>query len=264
MRWGRGRAPQDGPGWLLIGSPLPGTETSVEDIAPGGLDAVRATDRAFDPDAFTTWAASVYGRAVDAWRNRSPEPLRPVMAQEVWDRYAQYLLTASTVAFAQKLMVSAKATPSLLGVAADGVAQSALVAFAVATTAAERSVVDSATQEWAEHWLFQRALGFHTHESGQVAVCPNCGAPAEPTDSGQCRYCHADITTRTAGWLVTRTATSMIGASKMAARLAQWESPAASPREATQPPGDRPPPGAGTPAQPPRAVTPLQPPRAEA
>jgi hypothetical protein len=83
--------------------------------------------------------------------------------------------------------------------------------------------------------------------SGAVAVCPVCGAPAQPEETGRCRYCHADITTRTAGWMVTRTETTMATMAKMDDRLARARARIS----------------AGIPLPPPPfAAPPLQPPRA--
>lgn len=58
---------------------------------------------------------------------------------------------------------------------------------------------DQAT--WRERWLFRRAASYRTNVSEAVAACPVCGAPAEPEETGQYRYCRSDITTCTrAGW----------------------------------------------------------------
>jgi hypothetical protein len=255
MRWGRHSHDEGDRGdWLVVGAPDPGTEASVDHVARDGVGAIKAVDPAFDSDSFTEWAGSVYERAVAAWRSTSPELLRPVMANAVWNSYAEYMLMVSRVALGQKVMASARATPDLVGAAADSCGQSVLVSFAVVATAYDPSFMEPDGGQWRERWLFQRSLGFHTHASGAVAVCPVCGAPADPDDSGECRYCHSDISTRTAGWRVTQTATTMVGAARMAKRLAE--------RESTRP-VDAAPPAAttGAPLQPPRAGPPLQPPR---
>jgi hypothetical protein len=237
MRWHHETSAEDlGPGeWFVVGTPAPGSSASLTGTGTDGVDAIRAIDPAFDADAFVAWAGSVYQRAIAAWRDKSPELLRPVMAQQVWDRYAQYLLTASTVALARKLMSAAEATAALAGADADGHSQSTTVCFAVTIAAAQASLIDERARRWQERWLFQRPAGSRTHVSGSVAVCPVCGAPADPAESGRCPYCHSDITTRTAGWLITQVATTMHGAARFGGR----QDPAA--------------PRAGTPLQPPRA-----------
>jgi hypothetical protein len=254
MRWGK---PKDAPaspagGWSVTGEPLPGTEAAVAAIehgADGGLAAVAALDPSFNTGAFVAWSATVYDRAVAAWRSRDPEPLRPVMGAAVWDSYAKHLLFVSTVPLAQSLMGAAKGTPSLVGVSADGGHESAVVEFAVVTDPAAYAAWKLPAEHgtWTERWLFQRADSYRTHESGAVAVCPVCGAPAQPEETGRCRYCHADVTSRTAGWLVTRTETTAPGMAKMDDRLARVR--AAMSSRITLPPA----PVAAPPLQPPRA-----------
>jgi hypothetical protein len=117
-------------------------------------------------------------------------------------------------------MASAEATASLAGTDAEGTNQSVVISFAVAVAdaAAQLSIIDGRARSWDERWLFQRPVASRTHPSGAVAVCLVCGGPADPAESGQCPYCHSDITTRTAGWLVTEVATTMPGARKVASR----------------------------------------------
>ena len=237
MRWYHGVSAEDpDPGeWFVVGTPAPGSSASLTGTGVSAIDSIRAIDPAFDAGAFVAWAGSVYQRAIAAWRDKSPELLRPVMAQEVWDRYAQYLLTVSTLALGRKLMSTAQATATLAGAGADGHSQSVTVFFAVTIAATQASLIDERARRWQERWLFQRPAKSRTHVSGSVAVCPVCGAPADPAESGRCSYCHSDITTRTAGWLVTQVATTMHGAPRFGGRQ------------------DVAAPSAATPLQPPRA-----------
>lgn len=237
MRWHRGAAGKDLDlaGWFVVGTPAAGSSASLTGSGDSSAEPIRAIDPAFDAGAFVAWAGSVYQRAIGAWRDESPELLRPVMAQEVWDRYAQYLLTASTVALARKLMSAAEAKATLAGAGADAHSQSVTVGFAVTIAAAQASLIDNQARRWQERWLFQRPAESRTHVSGSVAVCPVCGAPADPAESGRCPYCHSGITTRTAGWLVTQVATTMHGASRFGGRpgmAAPGITPAQPPRSA--------------------------------
>jgi hypothetical protein len=222
--------------WFVVGTPAVGGRASLAGTGPGEIGSIRAVDPAFDADAFVAWAGSVYRRAVAAWRDNSPQPLRPVMAREVWDRYSQFLLTVSAIALGRKLMAAAEATATLAATGADEHSQSVIISFAVAIAGAQPSWIDERARRWQERWLFQRPTGSRTHASGSVAVCPVCGAPADPAESGSCPYCHSDITTRTAGWLVTQVATTMYGAPRLGGH----------PGQAAH--------SAGTPLQPPRAT----------
>ncbi|HWC37471.1 MAG TPA: hypothetical protein VG476_03030, partial [Acidimicrobiales bacterium] len=150
------------------------------------------------------------------------------------------------------LMSAARAKPQLDGTAADATCQSALIEFVVSTDPAVSASwgLDASHRTWSERWLFQRPSSSQTHASGAVAVCPVCGAPAQPEETGRCHYCHADITTRTAGWLVTRTATTLTTTAKMDAHAEKMRAEMRA-KIASMPVA--PPPTAGTPLQPPRA-----------
>jgi hypothetical protein len=222
--------------WFVVGAPIAGSSVGDGQASAGSsAGAISRVDPSFDPDAFLAWSCSVYERGAAAWRYRNPELLRPVMAQAVWDRYAQFLVTLSAVALSREIMASAVAQAALAWTGADPSSQSALVAFSVTVADPRGAIIDKWAAHWQERWLFQRPAGSRTHASGRVAVCLACGGPADPEDSGRCPYCHADITTRTAGWVVTQVATTLRSASKIAA--AQSAAPAAA-----------------TPLQPPRAL----------
>jgi hypothetical protein len=229
--------PSDTSAWFVIGTAAPASVPSLIWRDAADVSSIQATDRFFDPDAFVAWSGSVYERAIGAWRDKNPELLRPVMAQDVWDRYAQFLLAVSILAIGNKLMSSAVATGRLVGVDAAGPNQSATICFGVSITAAAPAFLDARHRTWQERWLFQRPADSRTHVSGSVAVCLVCGGPADPADSGRCPFCQADITTRTAGWLVNQVATTMPGVPKVGG-------PAHGIGTASQ---------AGTPLQPPRA-----------
>jgi hypothetical protein len=250
MRWGRHDDAAHG-GWAAIGAPVAGTEGGVDSAQPGTA-VLTAVDQSFDGDKFLAWAQTVYERAIAAWRTRDPEPLRAVMDKAVWDHYATHLLAVCAVPLAGALRGAAKATATFDGAAAGGGYQSVVVGFEVATDPAAFAALNFPYQSrtWQERWLFQRPVGEHTHVSGAVSVCPVCGAPAQPEETGRCRYCHADITTRTAGWLVTRTETTLDASAKLDATAARLRADAAGQSKLT------PPPVAAPPAQPPRAGPP--------
>jgi uncharacterized paraquat-inducible protein A len=130
-------------------------------------------------------------------------------------------------------MASAQATTRLASAGADELNHSVLISFRVVIAASQTSLIDERARRWQERWLFQRPAARRTHASGSVAVCPICGGPADPADPGCCPYCQSDITTRTAGWLVTQVATTMYGAPKIGSNPG---SAAASARTPLQPP----------------------------
>jgi hypothetical protein len=244
MKW-RKAIPDE---WTVVGAAVPETESAVDALDGGAELSLGAADPSFSAGAFTTWSGTVFDRAVKAWQTGNPESLHPVMQDAVWNHYAQWLLFIRGIPIIRTIMGRAQATATFVGAVAEAGYHSAMVEFSVQTQAPAGSAFEVPADDarWRERWLFQRPAGCHTHASGAVAVCEVCGAPVEPEEMGKCRYCHADITTRTAGWLVTRTATTMRGAKRFEQRLSGPPTGAGSPE---------------SPPQPPRAG-PLQPPRA--
>lgn len=226
---GEAAPPADPTKWFVVGTPAPASVPGLIWRDTADVNSIQATDRFFDPVAFVTWSGSVYERAIGAWREKDPEHLRPVMAQDVWDRYAQFLLAVSVLALGNKLMSSAVAIGQLAGTDATGPNQSATISFGVSITAAAPSFIDQRYRSWQERWLFQRPAASRTHVSGSVAVCLVCGGPADPADSGRCPFCAADITTRTAGWLVTQVATTMPGVPRVGGTASGTTTPTATP-----------------------------------
>ncbi|HLY83971.1 MAG TPA: zinc-ribbon domain-containing transport protein [Acidimicrobiales bacterium] len=225
MRWGRSKRPDAsapepaGDGSVYqAGSLFPGTdEAALAGTGPGavaaGVATIEAHDANFDAGQFVAWASTIYAMATAAWRTGNPAVLRPVMADTVYEPYSGFVLLLTIVPMLQRYMASATANASVRAAHGDQRYDTVVVRFAAALTAEidPRLELDAASQAWTEDWTFQRPAGWTTHDSGAVAVCPNCGAPASPDGTGACKYCKADITSRTAGWLATRTTTTMRG-----------------------------------------------------
>lgn len=55
-----------------------------------------------------------------------------------------------------------------------------------------------------ERWLFNRKAGVLSKEPEkmQKLSCPNCGAPADFTDAGECNYCHTFLEAGEQQWMV--------------------------------------------------------------
>lgn len=55
-----------------------------------------------------------------------------------------------------------------------------------------------------ERWYFNRNIKIQSHEPGkmQKLACPNCGAPADFTDAGQCNHCNTFIEKGEHQWFV--------------------------------------------------------------
>jgi hypothetical protein len=223
MRWGKAKpdqaaTPPSAAGIYEVGCLLPGTdETKLgagsQDALEAGIASIRARDANFDPSKFMAWASTIYAMATAAWRTADPTVLRPVMSGTVYAPYSGFVVLLKIVPLLERYMASATAQTTILAAHGDQQYDTVIIRYAVVMTAEvdPRFDMTIGSHAWTEEWAFQRPATSLTHASGAVAVCPSCGAPANPDDVGHCKYCKANIASRTAGWLATRTATTMAG-----------------------------------------------------
>ena len=63
---------------------------------------------------------------------------------------------------------------------------------------------DRTVRPFQEEWTFQRSVGVATAQKPGTLenTCPNCGAPIELTQIGQCRYCKAAVTSGRFDWVL--------------------------------------------------------------
>jgi hypothetical protein len=61
-------------------------------------------------------------------------------------------------------------------------------------------------EPFVEEWTFQRSVGVASSaKAGTLEnTCPNCGAPLQLTQIGECRYCRAAVTSGRFDWVVSR------------------------------------------------------------
>jgi hypothetical protein len=205
------------------------------DAVAAGMATIEGRDGNFDAGQFVAWTSTIYAMATAAWRTGNPAVLRPVMADTVYEPYSGFVLLLKIVPVLQRYMASATANATMCAAHGDERYDTVVVRFAAALTAEidPRLDLDAASRTWTEDWTFQRPAGWTTHDSGAVAVCPNCGAPASPDGTGACKYCKADITSRTAGWLATRTTTTMRGIVRAHAVLGRQRAASAAKGEAS-------------------------------
>jgi hypothetical protein len=60
-------------------------------------------------------------------------------------------------------------------------------------------------EPFVEFWTFQRSTSAKTPEHGLLDKrCPNCGAPLDVNQIGQCHYCKAAVTSGKFDWVLSR------------------------------------------------------------
>ena len=61
------------------------------------------------------------------------------------------------------------------------------------------------SEPFTEYWTFQRAVGVQTGANSLLdKKCPNCGAPLDVNQIGECKYCKAAVTSGRFDWVLSR------------------------------------------------------------
>ncbi len=63
------------------------------------------------------------------------------------------------------------------------------------------ALVWEAARRFSEYWTFVRRVGC-TRQPHDLASCPNCAAPVEVNQAGECAHCEATVTSGEFGWVL--------------------------------------------------------------
>ncbi|HKA51001.1 MAG TPA: Tim44-like domain-containing protein [Candidatus Dormibacteraeota bacterium] len=177
-----------------------------------GLATIKAEDPTFDSDAFRGRAQQAFFALQQAWQDRDLHASRPFMSPGLylgWSSQVRQLIELHKKNVLDGLRVDGIDVVKVIhGQAFDD------VTVRVAATCADyevderngRVIFGSKTQsEFVEYWTFQRSVGTQTTGRSILdKVCPNCGAPLEINQVGECRYCNAAVTSGRFDWVLSR------------------------------------------------------------
>lgn len=177
-----------------------------------GLAAIQATDPAFDFEQFRGRGQQAFYSLQEAWQARDLSSSRPFMSPGLylgWSSQVQQLIELHKINKLDDLrleeLIPIKVTH---GQAFDD------ITVRVTATCADYEVDErtgkvifgsQSPSRFSEFWTFQRGRGVQTtSRSLQDRVCPNCGAPLELNQVGECRYCRAAVTSGRFDWVLSR------------------------------------------------------------
>jgi len=164
------------------GAPFPGTEAGVgaaQDAAAlaAAVAGLRARDSAFDGGVLATFAGQVFATVASAWGTGDSVSIRPLLADHLFEPISAALATAQTGA--GQIFAHESARPTLAGVWAGAVYDSALISFAVSVDLPPdpSGQIPPEMMHWNEEWLFQRSVTAGGDTTQAAPTCPACGAP---------------------------------------------------------------------------------------
>ena len=177
-----------------------------------GMATIKASDPQFDQEAFRARVQQAFFALQQAWQDRDLHASRPFMSPGLylgWSSQVQQLIDLHKKNVLDGLRVDAVDVVKVVhGQAFDD------VTVRVTATTADYEVDERTgkiifgsrdASQFTEYWTFQRSVGVQTTSRSILdKVCPNCGAPLEINQVGECRYCKAAVTSGRFDWVLSR------------------------------------------------------------
>jgi predicted lipid-binding transport protein (Tim44 family) len=177
-----------------------------------GMTTIRTADPNFDPEVFRRRAEQAFMALQQAWQDRDLHASRPFMSPGLylgWSSQVQQLIDLHKKNVLEGLRVGAIDVVKVVhGQAFDD------VTVRVAATCADYEVDEKSGKvifgsrtpsQFVEYWTFQRSVATQTTGRSILdKVCPNCGAPLEINQVGECKYCNAAVTSGRFDWVLSR------------------------------------------------------------
>jgi predicted lipid-binding transport protein (Tim44 family) len=177
-----------------------------------GLATIKAEDPTFDPEAFRGRAQQAFLALQQAWQDRDLTASRPFMSPGLylgWSSQVQQLIELHKKNVLDGLRIDGLDVVKVVhGQTFDN------VTVRMAATCADYEVDErngrmifgsKSPSQFVEYWTFQRSVGAQTTGRSILdKVCPNCGAPLEINQVGECRYCKAAVTSGRFDWVLSR------------------------------------------------------------
>jgi len=136
---------------------------AFEGRAAAGLEAIAAVDPRFDPESFLTGARTAYQMIVEAFAKGDLAALRPLLADKVYQRYADAIQARSELKQSVRTEIERIKSAEIIEASHDGATARVKVSFVaeIATEtlseAGERVSGDIGTLNTVhENWLFER------------------------------------------------------------------------------------------------------------
>ena len=208
--------------WIVAGveqAPFIGypNDSSLAVAAPSvgqGIAALRAADPGFSPDAFRVRVRTAFVALQDAWCKQNLDAGRAFLspgAYFTWRAQLETLALEGRRNVMEQISVQ-HIDPILIvhGRVFDDITVRISAAAADFEIDKDNRIVfgDRVVRPFVEDWTFQRSVGVVTSQKPGTLenTCPNCGAPIELTQIGECRYCKAAVTSGKFDWVVSRIA----------------------------------------------------------
>ena len=181
------------------------------------LDALSQRDPGFSADKFLQKVNRAFIAVQEAWSNQDISPVNQFISDGIDERFSLQIEMQKAEGYRNKMENITVQNSRIVGVFSDSHFDTIHVEI---IARADDTDVDVKTGKrirrntsapFTEYWSFLRKPGVQTLEGKGLVegVCPNCGAPIELSDTGQCENCDSVLTSGEYDWVLAEITQSM-------------------------------------------------------
>jgi predicted lipid-binding transport protein (Tim44 family) len=174
------------------------------------LAALKARDEGFSREGFLQKVNRAFIAVQEAWSDQDMEKVRHFVSDGVVERFSIQIAMQRSEGY-RNLMEDVTVLDSKV-VAVDSDSSFDTVHVEVRAQAKDtdvdletgKRIRTNTTHPFTEYWSFLRRPGAKTLEKGGLVegFCPNCGAPIEINEAGQCEACDSQVTSGQYDWVL--------------------------------------------------------------
>jgi predicted lipid-binding transport protein (Tim44 family) len=177
-----------------------------------GIAAIVADDPKFDQAAFVARVGQAFAALQAAWQARDVDPARGFMSPGLyysWSAQVEQMKEQHRRNVLEGLRVDQIAPVRVIhGKVFDDLTvqiDATCADYELDEQTGKLVFGDRTPEPFTEYWTFQRAVGTQTPEHSLLdKTCPNCGAPLDVNQVGECKYCKAAVTSGRFDWVLSR------------------------------------------------------------
>ncbi len=182
-------------------------------LGADGLGAIAANDPGFNEQQFLDRGQAAFFLLQQAWMDRNVDEGRAYMTSglyQSWNAQVAAMTAAHKKNILENLFIEGmhivRATHDdnydTITVRVDARATD----YEIDDQTGKKVFGDKRDESFTEYWTFQRSAGARTLTGGGVTEkkCPNCGAPLQVNQNGECHYCDAPVTSGKFDWVLSK------------------------------------------------------------
>lgn len=173
---------------------------------------LKATDPAFDENAFYARVKTAFDKIQQAWCGQNLATVRPFISDAVFERFMLQIAEHRDQGYQDHMEGLQVLDLRMAEIETDGIydeiavrIRAVSVDYRMSITTGQRISGAAAPEEFVEIWTFVRRQGAQT-KSGPGLIegnCPNCGAAIEMNQSAVCEHCKALLRSGQYDWVLT-------------------------------------------------------------